>query len=82
MIQMDLYVPSLNKKYNFDLNETALIGTIMDELTEMICQKEQCALCGEASELMLISIDRREVLQRQQTLEQYGIMTGSRLMLV
>ncbi|WP_455713944.1 hypothetical protein [Anaerosporobacter sp.] len=82
MIQMDLYVPSLNKKYNFNLNETALIGTIMDELTEMICQKEQCTLCGEVSELMLISIDKKEVLQRQQTLEQYGIMTGSRLMLV
>ncbi|WP_167955902.1 hypothetical protein [Anaerosporobacter faecicola] len=82
MLQVDLYVPSLNKKYNFNLNETALVGTIIEELTEMICQKEQCTLFGEVGELMLVCIERQEVLQKQETLEQYGIITGNRLMLV
>ena len=82
MLQVDLYVPSLNKKYNFNLNETTQVGTIMDELTEMICQKEQCNICGELGDLMLVSIEKQEVLEKQATLIQYGITTGNRLMLV
>lgn len=82
MLQIDLQVPSLNKKYNFSLNQETLVGTIIDELVEMICQKEQCGLCDDMGELMLICLDTRKVLAKLQTLESCGLKTGNRLMLI
>ncbi len=42
MILVDLEAASMGRTYNFQLDEQVKIATLMEEITEMICQKEHC----------------------------------------
>lgn len=82
MILVDIYVPSVNQTYDFSLDEYSGIEIVMEEITAMICQKEQCELTGDPSELMLCAVDGKKVLSRSLTLYDEGVTTGSKLILV
>ncbi len=82
MILVDIYVPSVDKTYDFQLNEQIPVSMVIEEISEMIGQKEHAALKGNAADLTLCSYVSRTVLNRGKTLEQEGIITGNRLLLV
>ena len=82
MILVDIYVPSVDKTYDFQLNEQIPVSMVIEEIGEMIGQKEHATLKGNASDLTLCSYVSRTVLNREKTLEQEGIVTGNRLLLV
>ena len=82
MILVDVFVPSLNNNYEFQLDETVRIELVIDEITEMICQKEHCNLSGNKSELYLCKYQGESIMERQTTLEQNQVTDGSRLILV
>lgn len=82
MILVDVYVPSVGQTYNFSLNEQASIQTLLDEITEMIAQKEQTMMHGDSSELMLYDKLSGARLQPYSSLSQYGIVAGADLLLV
>ena len=48
----------------------------------MICQKEQSTLEGSVQELLLVSQNRKMILNSGLTLSHYNIIPGDRLMLV
>lgn len=82
MILVDIYVPSMNQTYDFSLNENAEIALLLEEISGMICQKEQCEILGSSKELLLLSKTRKKILNPQMTLSQYGISQGEQLMIV
>ncbi|WP_349943936.1 EsaB/YukD family protein [Lacrimispora sp. BS-2] len=82
MILVDIYVPSVSQTYDFSLDEYSRIEIVMEEITAMICQKEQCELTGNPSELMLCAVDGKRVLSRSLTLHDEGMTTGNKLILV
>lgn len=82
MILVDVFVPSINNRYEFQLDETVKIELIIDEIAEMICQKEHCDLLGNKEDLCLGAYQSECILQRQTTLEQNQVEDGSRLILV
>ncbi len=82
MILVDIYVPSLGRDYNFSLDERAIISNLLEEISEMIVQKEKCESVLEGEKFMLCSLDGKEILKADQTLEAYGIENGSRLLFV
>ena len=82
MIMVDVLVPSVGRKYNFNLEEEAKISELIAELTEVICQKENCILGGKADDFSLCSIGQEKILSPEASLRQYGISYGSELMLV
>lgn len=82
MILVDMYVPSLGRDYNFSLDEKAVISNLLEEISEMIVQKEKCESVSEEKRFMLCSLEREEILKTDQTLEAYGIENGSRLLLI
>lgn len=82
MILIDIYVPALDEAYDFHVDEHTEIGTIIEEAAEMICQKEQCPLKGNAGELTLWKSDGRYMLSRGNTLQSAGVRAGERLLLV
>ena len=82
MILVDIYVPSVDIEYNFQLDETICISTIIEEIAEMIAHKEQSTLSGDPSELILCYPETKEILPATATLWQCQIRTGSRLILV
>ena len=82
MILTDVYVPSVSKQYMFKVDEKSKIGVIVAELTELICQKEQCRFVGDKEKLVLCNYQSEAVMSMDMTLKDYGITDGSRLILV
>lgn len=82
MILVDIYVPSVDQIYNFNLSEDISIAVIVNEIIGMISQKEQTMLNGNQNDMNLYSIRDKRILPRDNTLLDCGIMTGSYLMLV
>ena len=82
MIAVDVYVPAMNKTFDFNLNEDAAIGAVVQELAGMICRKERWPEATEPGKLLLACPALGAVLQADQTLRQSGVKTGYRLTLV
>lgn len=82
MILVDIYVPSVDKVYDFQLNEHTPISAVIEELSEMIGQKERSPLYGNASELMLCDKSSGRIMHKSDTLSSAGITTGRTLILV
>lgn len=82
MILVDVFVPSVNNVYDFQLDEDVRIGLLVEEIGEMICQKEHCCLADGIEKLLLCSLDNREILSKNMTLTECGIRTGGKLMLL
>lgn len=82
MILVDIYVPAVNQTYDFSLDENARISLLLEEISGMICQKEQCQLRGSVKELLLVSQSKKKILNSEKTLSYYRVNQGDRLMLV
>lgn len=82
MILVDVYVPVIDKVYDFHLDENAVVWTVIEDMADMICQKEQCRLRGEPSQLALWMAERKMKLDKRGTLFENGIHSGEQLMLV
>lgn len=82
MVMVDIYVPSIGREFDFGLDETAKISSIIEEVASLVGQKEQCELQGNPKELLLCSVQDRAILPRERTLEQCDIVNGTRLILV
>lgn len=81
MIMVDVFVPVLDAEYDFSVSEETAIGVLIEEISEMICQREKLATISDAGSLMLCSVSG-EALSVKGTLAQYGLTNGSRLLLV
>ncbi|MBO5030826.1 MAG: glutamyl-tRNA amidotransferase [Lachnospiraceae bacterium] len=82
MILVDVFVPAADNVYDFRLDEDVKIGLLIEEIGEMICQKEHCRMEGRMDKLLLCSMDNRNILSRDTTLAESGIKTGGKLMLL
>lgn len=82
MILVDIYVPVLDKTYDFRLDENARIEDVTEEIAEVICQYEHCELKGDAADLILCQTTRHCILAMDSTLSQSGVGTGDCLSLL
>ena len=82
MILVDIYVPSVDRVYDFHLNEKAKVSVVIEEIAEMVSQKEHSQLIGDVSEMLLCEYSNNRVLDRNSTLENLGVCTGEKLILV
>ena len=82
MILVDIYVPSVDKEYDFSLNETVTVQTIIEEITEMIGRKEQTFLVGDIRDVNLCDKKNGTILPLENTLSDCGVRTGASLMLI
>jgi hypothetical protein len=82
MILVDIYVPSIDRTYDFDLDEYARISELVDEICEMITQTLQGEAKVDSEKMMLCSYDTKSVLPSDSTLYQCRVKTGSHLFIV
>ena len=82
MIMVDVAVPAIGRQYNFSLEENVAVETVIAEIAEVICQKENCDLLGDVRKLRLCSVEHSAIFALSATLKQYGIRDGNQLMLV
>lgn len=82
MILVDIYVPSVDKTYDFHLDECAKVRTILEEIVEMIGQMERTSLSGDPEKLLLCDRLGKVPLPMEATLTDCGIRSGGNLLLV
>ena len=82
MILVDIFIPSVDKTYDFQLNENVSIAAVIEEISEMIEDKEKTTLQGDVSQLQLCEPVRGITLPKRSSLSECRVMTGDRLILV
>ena len=82
MVLVDIFVPSVDKVYDFQLSENTLISIVIEEISEMIGQKERLGVVGDVHGLQLCDKERQCILPQNRTLSECGITTGKSLILV
>ena len=82
MIMVDVYVPSVDREYDFEIDENAPISLVIEEISAMVCQKEQCVLSGAVQELMLCDRETQRILTPGKNLRECGVGVGAKLILV
>ncbi|MBE6984373.1 MAG: hypothetical protein E7434_01940 [Ruminococcaceae bacterium] len=82
MIMVEIYVPLLQKTYDFSLDETVEVRMLLEEIAEIICQKERWPRLESANKLLLCNRDTRQIYPPDSTLSGTGTASGSRLIMV
>lgn len=82
MIISEIYVPIVDKQYEFKLDEDVLVNWIIEEIVSVICQKEQFEIPKNKNEFILYSSENKLILSKNISLYENGINTGDRLVLV
>ena len=82
MILVDIYVPSLDKSYDFQVDETVTTEKLIMEIAEMIGNEVKTERKLDFEKLLLCSMDQKLIFQKKSPLQAYGIKNGSRILLV
>jgi len=82
MILVDIYVPSVDNVYDFQLDERTPVVTIIEEIGELVEQKEHCAISGQMNDLLLCTRKDKRILPKDATLNECNVRTGDSLILV
>ena len=82
ILWVEVYAPAYDKSYDMRVEEQTSIRQLMEEMTVLIGQKERNYMAGELEKLCLCSIERGEMLSREQCLQDYGIGNGCRFVLI
>ena len=82
ILLVEVYAPAYDKSYDMRVEEQTSIRQLMEEMTVLIGQKERNYMAGELEKLCLCSIERGEMLSREQCLQDYGLGNGYRFILI
>lgn len=82
MINVDMYVPSMDRMYNFNLDEESGISMLIEEISELICQKERSSLNGKKNRFIMGSVDQALNFNPEYSLREYSVKNGEKLILV
>ena len=82
ILLVEVYAPAYDKSYDMRVEEQTSIRQLMEEMTVLIGQKERNYMAGELEKLCLCSIERGDMLSREQCLQDYGIGNGYRFILI
>lgn len=77
-----MYAPAYDQSYDMRVEEQTSIRRLMEEMAVLIGQKEKNPMAGAIEKLCLCSIERGEMLSREQCLQDYGIGNGYQFILI
>ena len=64
MLLVEVMVPALERRYDFELEESATAGVLIREMITVICQREHCACFEGEQGLSLYSQEQERRLAR------------------
>ena len=82
MLLIEVKVPALCGRYDFELEETASVEVLIQEIAAVICQKERCQCWQRGQELLLYSPDLERQLLPEEILGPSGVKNGQSLILL
>ena len=81
-MNVDVMLPSIGHTYEYELAGDKIISSIIEEIIELTSQKERCDFEAKATDLILLHLESKRILNSYQTLEQVGVSNGDTLILV
>lgn len=82
MIMVEVYVPAYEQTYDMGVDENLSIALVIEEMANVICQRESARLKGKVDELCLCSMESQRILSPERCLRDYRIISGTRLLLI
>ena len=82
MIIVDIIVESLDNTFDFKLDDDVVISKIIEDICEVLSQKEKCKPAIHTETLILCKYSSGYILPQNMTLRDCGIVSGDKLMLV
>lgn len=82
MILVEVYVPVLDEKDDFELDENVPVLQVTAELVEMLSKKTKSRLPDRLDNFFLCSMEENDVLDPRRTLYENGVCDGHTLMIV
>ena len=82
MLVVEIFLPSIGRTYECKLNEDIATHIVIEEISSVICQKEQCEINGNRADLIMVLCEKQQVLSSNLSLYENGVQSGDRLMLV
>lgn len=82
MVLVDICIVSIDKTYDFNLDEDTPISVLIEEIGEMVSQKEKIMLEGKSEAFYLCSKKDHRILPKDSTLRKCQIRTGDYLLIV
>lgn len=81
MILVDVYVPYMNTSFDFNLDDTATISSVIEEVVTIICAKEHWKASEPVDEFRFFSPSQGRVLDCSNSLKDELIQTAHKLIL-
>ncbi len=81
MIIVEIEVPMMGKRYDFQIDEMVPLYEVKEEVAEMICRKEQCLVKGDVQRLLIWTRSGRE-LSQEYSAQENGLRTGDQIIMV
>ena len=81
MILIDMKVDALEAKYDFSVDENSHIAVLIEEIGEMITQREQCEPVRDYKNIQIFTPEGR-MLNPAKTLSSYNIKDGDTLIMI
>ena len=82
MLLLEVKVPALCGRYDFELEESASVEVLIREISAVICQKERCQCFEGAGGLRLYSQELERQLLPGEVLGTCGVRNGQSLILL
>lgn len=82
MINVDVICPLISGKYDFAVDVKMTAGGTAEKIAEQVRKHEKSDFLFRGSEVFLYASGIKNPLDPAVTLEEYGIVSGTRLMLI
>lgn len=80
MILVDIQVPMLDRVFDFELDEEAETGKLIEDISLLIARQEHLN-CKNIENMCLYALGQEGIIEKTRTLKQQGVKAGDRLIL-
>lgn len=77
MIIITVEIPAMEMSCDFQIDEDMPLWAVRNEIADMICRRNQCAMNGDVRELYCWDKQRKILLDMNRTGIENGLETGS-----
>lgn len=82
MLFVEVKVPVLEQVYDFKVEKKEKVNRVLFDMITKICQKENYNLEGKKDKVLLWDVEQKKILPKDWTMEECGIKTGTRLLIL
>lgn len=82
MLFVEVQIPIFDQVYDFKVEQNERVYKVLLDIIRKICQKEGFYIEEKQEKLFLWDMEQKRILPKDWTMEECGIKTGTKLLLV